>query len=335
VSSTAPLVAIGASAGGVQAIGELLSQLPADLAAPVLVVVHTAPVENQLASVFARHSRLPVVQAVDGQELAAGTVYLAAPDHHLLVDDGHARVVRGPHENGHRPAIDPLFRSAALARRGGVVAVVLTGALDDGAAGAQAVTKLGGHVLVQDPDEAPYPSMPLNAIAADHPEAVLPLARLPAAIAAAVAAPAEPSADPVEEQLEREQEYAELGIDVITDPQVFPELSPFACPSCGGALWEAPEEGLRFRCRIGHAFGSETLLLEQSEQLDQALAEALRALQERSDLARRVARRLRLQGLPSRAERYERIVADSERHGLAIRNVLLHRDADGHGSPEP
>src|SRR5262249_23183030 len=196
---------------------------------------------------------------------------------------GHLRVVRGPHENGHRPAIDPLFRSAAAARRTAVVAVVLTGALDDGAAGSAAVSRLGGHVLVQHPDEAAHPSMPLNAIAIDAPDEILPLAGIPTAIAKFVAAPAKAAAKTADE-IDREVDFATLDDSVADDPR-FGIVAPFACPSCGGSLWESPEDELRFRCRIGHAFGPDGLLLEKSEQLDRALAEGLRALEERAELS--------------------------------------------------
>ena len=270
--SNSNLVAIGASAGGIEAVGRVLSELPPALDAAILVVVHVAPVANRLASVLARRSALPVAQAIDGEALETGRVYLAAPDHHLLVDDAHIRVVRGPHENGHRPAIDPLFRSAAAARRGGLVAVVLTGSLDDGAAGSATVSRLGGHVVVQDPDDAAHPSMPLNAIAVDHPDEVLPLAGIAAAI------------------------VRFIGEHQETEP-----------PS---------EQAAR-----------------EDDQLDRALAEALRALEERADLAGRVARRLRSRGLDRRASGHDQVAEESARHALVIRNVLLHRNVDG-GSAE-
>jgi two-component system chemotaxis response regulator CheB len=294
----------------------LLADLPEELPAAVLVVLHIAPVRNRLASVLGRASTLPVVEASDGDELQAGHVYVAAPDHHLLVEDGRVRVVRGPHENGHRPAIDPLFRSAAEARPGEVVAVVLTGSLDDGAAGSAIVSRLGGHVLVQDPEEAAHPSMPLNAIAVDDPDEILPLNLIPAAITRALTLPAKPV---------RQLDAAELDDDGA--------VAPFACPSCGGSLWETPGDPLRFRCRIGHTFGSEGLLVEKSQQLDRALAEALRALEERAELAKRVAGRLRNRGMEVRAVRQDEVIRESQRHALVIRNVLLHRNVDG-GSPD-
>jgi two-component system, chemotaxis family, protein-glutamate methylesterase/glutaminase len=322
------VVAVGASAGGVEALTRVVADLPADLGAPVLIVLHTPPEpRSHLAEILTRAGTLPAAQAQDGDRLEPNRIYVAPPDHHLLVVDGTLHVVRGPHENGHRPAIDPLFRSAALAFREGAIGVVLSGSLDDGSAGSAAITGLGGSVLVQDPDDAAFPDMPRNAIVADNPHAVLPVGELGAEVARLVQAPPEAGKEKnVEDEVRLERDYAALDPEAISREQVFPELAPFACPSCGGSLWQAPDDQLRFRCRIGHAFGSETLLSEQSQTLDASLAAALRALHERADLARRMGRRLRGLGADSRAERYDRIVEESERDALVIRRVLLSRD---------
>jgi two-component system chemotaxis response regulator CheB len=322
------VVALGASAGGVEALKRVVSRLPEDLGAPVLVVLHTPPAERSyLPEILERAGSLPAEQARDGAALEPNRIYVAPPDHHLLVVDGSLRVVRGPHENGHRPAIDALFRSAAISFRERAIGVVLSGALDDGAAGSAAISHLGGSVLVQDPRDAAFPDMPRNAIFADNPHAVLPIDELGAAVVGLVRAPPETKKAEPAEGLRLERDYAALSEDAVSREGVFPELAPFACPSCGGSLWEAPDvHNLRFRCRIGHAFGSESLLTEQSQSLDGALAAAYRALHERAHLARRVGRRLRALGADARAERYDRIVEESERDALVIRRVLLNRD---------
>jgi two-component system chemotaxis response regulator CheB len=325
-------VAFGASAGGLDALSQVVADLPADLGAPVLVVVHTAPTpRSYLPAILDRAGPLPASLASEGAELEPNQIFVAPPDHHLIVLDGKLRVVRGPHENGHRPAIDPLFRSVALAFHEGAIAVVLSGALDDGAAGSVAVSSLGGSVIVQDPAQAEFPDMPRNAIAADHPHAVLPLAEIAPALVSLVRAPPERGWEGEEEGLRLERDYATLSKEAVSREDVFPDLAPFACPSCGGSLWEAPDEHqVRFRCRIGHAFGADSLLSEQSQSLDASLAAALRALHERADLARRLGRRMRAAGATARAERYDRIVKESERDALAIRRVLLSCDgADG------
>ena len=212
------LVVIGASAGGVEALIELAKRLPADLAAPVLVVIHrSATTPSALANVLSRAGRLPVHDALDGEELRAGEIYLAPPDRHLLVSDGRVRTPRGAREKGHRPAVDPLFRSAALVYGPAATAIVLTGACDDGAAGAAAISGRGGVVIVQDPAEAVQPSMPLHAIEADAPDHVAPLARIPELVVRRLSRSANLSTEDVNErqtaELSTEFAYAALGSD--------------------------------------------------------------------------------------------------------------------------
>jgi len=309
------VVAFGASAGGVEALGSVLGSLPPDLGACVLVVLHrpSSP-PSRLARILGRRTCLPVQDAHDRQPLEENRVFLAPPDRHMLVEDGRLRVVRGPHENGHRPAIDPLLRSAAVAFRERTVAVILTGSLDDGAAGTIAVTQAGGRVLVQDPAEAAFPSMPRSAIAADSPYAVLPLDELGAAVVDALHAEPAPRSD-LHDHPATDEEAGDLA---------------FSCPSCGGVLREiASSDPLpHFRCRIGHRYGVESLLGAQSAALDGSLTAAVRALEERAELAHRISRRLRDSGFADHAARHDAIAAESKQDAATIRNVLLNRGAD-------
>jgi two-component system chemotaxis response regulator CheB len=170
------VVVIGASAGGIQVLTGLFAALPADLRAVVAVVIHRSPMHrSRLAAVLGRRARLPVVEPGDGQALRLGTIYVGPPDEHMLIEPGRIRLSRGPKEQGTRPAIDPLFRSAADAYRERTVGVLLTGAGGDGVRGLIAVKAAGGISLVQDPAEAPYPSMPRSAIANDDVDAILPV----------------------------------------------------------------------------------------------------------------------------------------------------------------
>src|SRR5436190_21569072 len=256
-------VVIGASAGGVEALQRVAAGLPSDLEAPVLVVLHLPPFSaSSLPAILSRAGPLEARHAVDREPLLAGRIYVAPPDRHLLVTPNEVRVVRGPHENNHRPAIDPLFRSAALAFGSGAIAVVLTGALDDGAAGVAAVSAHGGTVVVQDPQDALYPSMPLNAIAADSAEYVVPLPEIGALVSRVVLEPVSPDGgEAMEDELRLEQSFAEFRLDAVKEQGAPGDPAPFACPACGGTLWESPDESmLRFRCRVGHAFGAESLL---------------------------------------------------------------------------
>jgi two-component system chemotaxis response regulator CheB len=321
------VVVVGASAGGVEPLRALAAGLPADLAVPVLVVLHVPPQESHLPAILSRAGPLPARHAEDGDQLEPGRILVAPPDRHLMVEDGHVRVVRGPKENLHRPAIDPLFRSAAAFYGPGAIGVVLSGARTDGAAGAAAIAEHGGAVLVQNPEEAAYPDMPRSAISADHPDYVLPLAEIPRTILQLAAAPVEEVPMPDSDTLNEENSYAALDQEVLDRDEGIGRRGPFGCPDCGGVLWEQDDgELLRFRCRVGHAYAAETLLEAQSDNLEGALFAALRALEERASLAKRVRERLRAKGNEPSASRYDDVIEESERNANIIRAVLA-----GHG----
>jgi two-component system, chemotaxis family, protein-glutamate methylesterase/glutaminase len=317
-------VVVGASAGGVEALTRLTRDLPADLAAAVVIVLHvSAQAPSLLAQILQRQSTLPTRTAVDGDTLEDGTIYVAPPDRHVLVRGDRLEVVRGPRENGHRPAIDPLFRSAAAARGPGVVAVVLSGVLDDGSAGAVSVSRQGGKVVVQDPKDAAFDAMPRFAIADDSPYAILPVSEIGACIAKLIAEPASNGKEGHMAHDELETKYAALDGDAIGRSHPPGDPSPFACPDCGGVLTEVDDDAvIRFRCRVGHAYSADSLLASQEESVEQAFYMALRALEERADLSRRVARRLRRNDLHDRAERSEHDAARDERLAEIVRKVL-------------
>ena len=312
-------VVIGGSAGGFNALRDLLSLLPADMAAGTIVCLHTAEGElgARTADLLAVHTRLAVVTAADGAVPTPGVVQIAPPGSHTMLGKAHFHLRRGAHENNFRPAIDPLFRSAAVYRGPRTVAVVLSGLLDDGSAGARAVARMGGTVLVQDPDEAAYPDMPRAAIAAVsdvRPPDVLPLsgiaARLSDLCGTACAAPG-----PVPWQFGVELKIAALEGAGIAEEERMGELSPYNCPHCNGVLWEI-EDGplLRFRCHTGHAYSAEALAAAQEEALDRGLFDALRAHRGRVHLIRQMAQRTT--GKTSRAmfhDRAERLEEDAER----------------------
>jgi two-component system chemotaxis response regulator CheB len=294
-ASTPPLVVVGASAGGVEALRELVANLPTDLAACVLVVLHVPPdAPSALPSILRRAGRLPAKQAVDGDRLLPGRVVVAAPDHHLVVASDRIAVTRGPRENGHRPAVDVLFRSAARSHGPRVLALVLSGTLDDGAAGSAAVAERGGRVAVQDFDEALYASMP-RAAAAAVPTAehlrIDALARLIASWAAEQPARLTPDPRPADGDrrerttMDKEIEMAELDPDGLHDPSRPGVPSGFGCPDCAGALFEIKEGPLlRYRCRVGHAWSAESLLARQAAEVEGALWMALRSLEEKATL---------------------------------------------------
>jgi two-component system, chemotaxis family, protein-glutamate methylesterase/glutaminase len=292
-----PVVAVGASAGGVEALRDFVALLPADFAACVLVVLHMpANAASALPAILGRAGPLPAREAHDGDRLAAGTILVAAPDHHLIVLDGHVALTRGPSENGHRPAVDVLLRSAARAIGRRAVAVVLSGTLDDGAAGAVAVAQRGGLCLVQDFDEALYDGMPRAAAASvsrtDLPASaesarVLRIAEMPGVLGRWLDGLPDDAGGAAPPLLERETEMAELDPDEMHDPERPGVPAGFGCPDCAGALFQIDDGGLRrFRCRVGHAWSPESLLARQSAALESALWVALRSLEEKAALNR-------------------------------------------------
>jgi two-component system chemotaxis response regulator CheB len=332
MGDTAPtLVVVGASAGGVEALVSLAGELPADLDAAVCVVLHLpAGADSRLADIISRAGPLHATQARGGEELARGHVYVAPPDRHLIVRGRHVLVVRGPHENGLRPSIDVLFRSAATSYGRRAVAVVLSGTRNDGVAGASAVGARGGCVFVQSPDDALFPGMPAETVHRDHPDRVLPLAELAAAITTAVRRLSEEAtmSDNEGEEMNLETEYATLDAEALERDGPPGQPSVYSCPDCGGVLWELEDpELLRFRCRVGHAYTAEGAVEAQGESVETALWTALRALQERSQLTDRLAARMGARGAERSRKRFEALAAEAREQAEVIRRLLAGADA--------
>ncbi|MGY1592222.1 chemotaxis protein CheB [Geodermatophilus sp. SYSU D00708] len=321
------LVVIGASAGGVEALRELLAGLPADLPAAVLVVLHMpSSGRSSLPRILARVSALPVRAAEDGAPLQPGTVTVCLPDHHLMVLDSTVSLTRGPRENGHRPAIDVLFRSAARAAGARVVAVVLSGALDDGTAGMVAVRSRGGVGVVQDPEDAMYASMPLHALEVGGAEHAVPVAEMGTLLVRLLAEKVEvEDVPPPTDLMETETAMAELDGDTFDDEDRPGVPSGFGCPTCHGALFAITEGAMeRYRCRVGHAWSPEALAEEQSQALEGALWMALRGLEERAALSLQMGRRAQERGHQHSALRFQQR-HDEVQDAAALLRRLLHR----------
>lgn len=317
------IVAVGASAGGVEALRALVGGLPADYPGVVLVVLHLprdAP--SALPAILERHGPLPAATAVDGEPLRPGRILVAPNDHHLLVLDGHVRLTRGPAENGHRPAVDPLFRSAARAYGRRAVGVVLSGSRDDGAAGLATIVARGGAAVVQDPDDALYPWMPRAALLSSGTDHVVPAAKLGGLIAeiTSVALPDVAPAPAEDALLAAEVTMSELG--PLTSDELAVPPAGYGCPACGGALFQVAADPMpRYRCRVGHAWSPESLLDEQAIALEGALWMALRALEEKSALSRRMASSRNTLHAATGA-RFRDIAADAEIAGETIRRLI-------------
>lgn len=318
------IIVIGASAGGVEALIRLCGDFPADMAASVFVVQHLSPsARSFLAQVLARSSRLRVTAAVDGDTIEPGHIYVAVPDRHLLLRTGRILIRRGPQENRSRPSIDALFRSAAVAYGSRVIGVVLTGLLDDGTEGLLCIKQAGGTSVVQDPNDAAWPSMPQHALAEDHVDHCLPLAGMGDLLARLCRLPAGEClplpGDVVAEARISEQEIA------VTNTAVVPPGQPSAlgCPQCGGVLNEMDDnKGPRFRCRIGHAFTSAGLEAAQNDEMERALAVAVRTHRDRTVLFRRMEVSARSRGMARAAERWQQAAAEAERFAVVLEQAL-------------
>jgi len=315
-------VGIGASAGGVEALIEVMRTLPADLEAAVMVVLHLGPGStSRLAQVLERQGNLPVLTAVDGQRIRAGEVQVAPPDHHLIVRDGHVSVVQGPRENFHRPSIDVLFRSIAETNGPRSVGVLLSGTRTDGTAGLAAIRARGGNTVVQSPAEALFPEMPHHAIAVNVAERVAQASAIGPLVQKLVAALPPAASRPDGEEGPVESNLSTTHGSAGNTPPGRPAV--FGCPECGGSLWEI-EEGrvLRFRCRIGHGYTAEELLFGQYDAVENAFWTAIRALEESADLNDSLAERSRAHGNLRAADSFVDRAREARRKSGLLRDTL-------------
>lgn len=341
------IVVVGASAGGVEALVQLARGLPPGLPASVFVVCHFSPTAHSaLPEILSRAGPLLATHAADGEPFVPGHVYVAPPDRHLLLEPGGVvRLTRGARENNHRPAADPLFRSAARHYGPRVIGVVLTGALSDGAAGLFAVRTAGGVAVVQDPRDAVVADMPQAAAdvaGADH---VVPLADVPRLLVELVRGP-RPSQPPTGASTMATQpsdpaEHAARTADQTLAAQARDErrgqVSTFTCPGCGGALWQIDEpQLLQFRCHVGHAYDARVLLAEQTDALEAALWTAVRTFREKAVLTQQLATRERVRGNPAAAARFEEQAAQTNRYAaLIVEHVLRAGEAPAPPGTDP
>jgi two-component system chemotaxis response regulator CheB len=276
------VVVLGTSAGGLDVLRTIVAGLPADFPAPVAIVMHTAPQSpGVIADILARAGQLPARTVSNAERLNAGTIYVAAPDYHLVIEPGRIRATKGPKENRFRPAIDPLFRTAAQVYGPGAVGVILTGGLDDGTAGLWTIKQLGGVAVVQDPAEALYPSMPQSALRHVRVDHCVPVADMAPLLVRLVSQLPEQGECVVPDEINTEIDIAKEGHPVDAGLEHVAEPSRYACPECHGVLLRLKGDGpMRFRCHTGHAYSVESLLAEVDEKVDEALWNAIRTLEE-------------------------------------------------------
>jgi two-component system chemotaxis response regulator CheB len=299
--------------------------LPADFPGSVFVVMHTAPDSpGVLAQILDRAGPLHAVNASNRERIRPGRVYVAPPDTHMLLEPGVVRLTHGPKENRFRPAIDPLFRSAAQVYGPRVVGVILTGGLGDGTSGLWAVKRLGGVAVVQDPEEAFIPSLPQSALEQVEVDYTLPLAEIAPTLARlARTSVAEQGGYEVPEELNIEVKIAlednarEAGVTRLGSPSVF------TCPECHGTLLQLKENGrTRFRCHTGHAYSSNSLLSELTESVEETMWSAIRTIDESAMLMRHMAEHVR-ESDGGAADRFLEKAREAERRSELVRRAVF------------
>ena len=317
------IVVIGGSAGCLAPLKTLISGLPAGLPMAIFITVHvSSEAPGLLPAILTHAGRIPAVHPLCKQPIMKSTIYVAPPDQHLLIEDGCVLTSRGPRENLHRPAIDPLFRSAARVYGPRVIGIILSGLLNDGSSGLMAVKSRGGLAVVQDPAEAAFPEMPERAWHYAGAEYVLPVSGIERLLINSVNGHAKLSlprrAKPADQALALETRNASLENQPVKEQLGMPSV--YACPDCHGVLWEVDEEKLlRFRCRVGHSYTAEALNVALSQSMESALWTAMRALEEKADLLRRMAARADRRAATRFAEQAE----SYHQHAAALRNMLV------------
>jgi two-component system chemotaxis response regulator CheB len=315
------IVVVGASAGGVKALQRFVAALPADLPAAVFVVLHLWPAsESFLSAILNRAGPMPVSEAVNGMPVEPGRIVVAPTDMHLMLEQGRTVVVRGPRENRARPAVNPLFRSAALAYGARVIGVILTGTLDDGAAGLWAIKQCGGIAVVQSDPE--FDEMPRSAVENVPVDYHVPLNDIPALLRQLTRDRAESRPGQLVPELIRINDDAAKMKRTAFDLDDVAPRSLFTCPECNGALWEIENGGLQYRCHVGHAYSAKALGQEQDGTIEQSLWTALRALKESAALDERLADRSRQHHLDMAEEQHRQNASMKMEHVARLQNFL-------------
>ena len=315
------IIVIGTSAGGLEALREVIGRLPAGLPASIFIVQHMPPesISQAILSWLGHFNSFDPKLAEDGECFKPGRIYVAPPDSHLLLGETKLRVTKGARENRYRPAIDPLFRSAAVAHGPRVIGVILTGMLDDGTAGLIAIQKCGGVIVVQDPNDAAFPEMPQNALNNADVDYCVPAAAMgPLLDRLAREHPGKNKPVPADVRMEAEIAERVLG-GGIAELDRLGSTAPYNCPTCGGVLWEMDSQDVqRYRCHTGHSFTSSALLLSQWERIEETLWTALRMFEERKNLLNASAKRTK-----SGQDLYSEYAREADVHIERIRSILF------------
>ncbi len=325
------IIVIGTSAGGLDALTKIVRHLPKDFSASIFIVLHMAPESPMiLAEILDRAGPLPTINPTDGERIKPGAIYVARPDHHLLLEPGRIRLTRGPKENRFRPAIDPMFRSAAQTYGPRVIGVILTGELDDGTAGLWAVKQLGGTSVVQDPNDALFKGMPLNAlrfVKVDYSVSLVDIAPL---LITLTSEPIEREGEyHVPENMEIEIKIAKENMAIDAGVFKLGKPSVFSCPECHGVLLELNEGNhSRYRCHTGHAYSTDSLLAALNEKIGETLWSTVRALEEGVLLMKHIAAHLSDSEYRDTAQILINRVKDTQRRAERVRQAAMDQEED-------
>lgn len=312
MSKASTIVVIGASVGGVEAIRSLAANLPADFPAAVFVVLHIGKNKSELPALLNHVGPLRASHPSSGDPVHLGQIYVGPPDHHLVVEQGYMRLTKGPRENRARPAIDPLFRSAARAYGDKVIGVVLSGALNDGTAGLYEIKQRGGIAIVQDPENAACPSMPRSAMTHVAIDYCVPLAELPRLLVRLIT-----------ERPEDGSSAAKTGGPDMTADYTLARPIAITCPDCGGALRREELGSLtQFRCHIGHVYTAEVMMAAHTVVLERALETAMRSLSERGELCRQMAETARATEQFETAAQWKAAKDEAKEQTATLRRLL-------------
>jgi len=319
------IIVIGASAGGLKAVGELLAHLEAGLPIAIFVVIHVSKrssVEN-ICQYLQKRCSYTCLAAANDQKIEAGGLYVAPPDTHLFLKPGYIRLTTGPHENRWRPSVDVLFRSAAAAYGSRVIGIVLTGTMHDGTSGMSAIKRSGGVCMIQDPAEAEFMEMPVNVLNNIGVDYQLPVAGMGVIIAELLAKPGQPEV-PIPEEVKIEAEITERMTSDIDQMEKIATHSNYTCPDCGGGLWKINDDpAQRYRCHTGHVYTEPVLLDKQSEQIEESVWVSIRMIEERRNVLQNIAKRETETGRPSFGENYRRRATELNEHIERLKQLLV------------
>lgn len=330
MNTPARVVVIGTSTGGLEALKVVLAGLPADFPAAVLVVMHVGSHPSALPRLLGSKCALAVRHAEHLETIEPGSVLIAPPDRHLIVDGQQVRLSHGAKENHTRPAIDPLFRSAAMSFRSKAIGVILTGDLDDGTVGLQAIEASGGRTIVQDPSDAVAPSMPLSALEYVGVDFKLPLAAIADALIDLTqqSDQPEPVAMPTDDR-DKDARLPKVGVPAIESMQALGKLSPFTCPECHGALWLVNPHPEQYRCHTGHAYTARAMAAAQDHGIEEAIWAAIRALNEKELLLKRFTESALNHNRDAAAAEYQHTAEQVRRNAEVLRAMLVKEGETG------